>query len=142
MAIRKANAVWNGGLQDGKGTVKLGSGAFEGQYSFSSRFEEGVGTNPEELLGAAHAGCFSMALAAGLGRAGFSPKRVASEARVQMLKNDAGLAITRIELDCEAEVPGIDAATFAAQAEGAKANCIISKALSSNIEIVLQAKLV
>ncbi len=132
MAIRKANAVWNGGLQDGNGTVKLGSGAFEGRYSFSSRFEEGTGTNPEELLGAAHAGCFSMALAAGLGRAGFSPKRVASEARVQLLKNDAGLAITRIELDCAAEVPGIDAATFAQQAESAKANCIISKALSSN----------
>ena len=142
MAIRKANAVWNGGLQDGNGSIKLGSGAFEGRYSFSSRFEEGTGTNPEELLGAAHAGCFSMALAAGLGLAGFSPKRVASEARVQLLKNYAGLAITRIELYCEAEVPGIDAATFAQQAEGAKANCIISKALSSNIEIVLNARLV
>jgi osmotically inducible protein OsmC len=142
MAIRKANAVWNGGLQDGNGSIKLGSGAFEGRYSFSSRFEEGTGTNPEELLGAAHAGCFSMALAAGLGRAGFSPKRVASEARVQLLKNDAGLAITRIELDCEAEVPGIDAETFAQQAEGAKANCIISRALSSSIEIVLNARLV
>lgn len=142
MAIRKANAVWNGGLQDGNGSIKLGSGAFEGRYSFSSRFEEGTGTNPEELLGAAHAGCFSMALAAGLGRAGFSPKRVASEARVQLLKNDAGLAITRIELDCEAEVPGIDAETFAQQAEGAKANCIISRALSSGIEIVLNARLV
>ena len=142
MAIRKANAVWNGGLQDGNGTVKLGSGAFEGRYSFSPRGEEGRGTNREELLGAARAGCFSMALAAGLGRAGFSPKRVASEARVQMLKNDAGLAITRIELDCEAEVPGIDAATFAQQAEGAKANCIISKALASSIEIVLNARLV
>jgi osmotically inducible protein OsmC len=142
MAIRKANAVWNGGLQDGNGSIKLGSGAFEGRYSFSSRFEEGTGTNPEELLGAAHAGCFSMALAAGLGRAGFSPKRVASEARVQLLKNDAGLAITRIELDCEAEVPGIDAEAFAQQAEGAKANCIISRALSSSIEIVLNARLV
>lgn len=142
MAIRKANAVWNGGLQDGNGSIRLGSGAFEGRYSFSSRFEEGTGTNPEELLGAAHAGCFAMALAAGLGRAGFSPRRVSSEARVQMLKNEAGLAITRIELDCEAEVPGIDAAVFAEHAEGAKANCIISRALSSSIEVVLNAKLV
>jgi lipoyl-dependent peroxiredoxin len=142
MAIRKANAVWNGGLQDGNGTMKLGSGAFEGQYSFASRFEEGTGTNPEELLGAALAGCFSMALAAGLGRAGFAAKRVATEARVQILKGDAGLAITRIELDCQAEVPGVDAATFAQQAEGTKANCIISKALSADIQVVLSAKLV
>ena len=142
MAIRKANAVWNGGLQDGNGTIKLGSGAFEGRYSFSSRFEEGTGTNPEELLGAAHAGCFAMALAAGLGRAGFAPKRVASEARVQLLKNDAGLAITRIELDCEAEVPGIDAAAFAEHAEGAKANCIISRAISPDVQVVLSARLV
>ncbi|MEO8276064.1 MAG: OsmC family protein [Thermoanaerobaculia bacterium] len=142
MAIRKSNAVWNGGLQDGNGTMKLGSGAFEGKYSFSSRFEDGTGTNPEELLAAAHAGCFSMALAAGLGRAGFSPKRVASEARVQLLKNDAGLAITRIELDVEAEVPGIDAATFAQQAEATKASCIISRALSPDIQVVLSARLV
>lgn len=142
MAIRKANAVWNGGLQDGNGTVKLGSGAFEGRYSFASRFEEGTGTNPEELLGAAHAGCFAMQVAAALGRAGFAPKRVASEARVQMLKGEAGFAITRIELDCEAEVPGLDAATFAQHAEAAKANCIISKALSPDIEVVLTARLV
>lgn len=142
MAIRKANAVWNGGLQDGNGTMKLGSGAFEGRYSFSSRFEDGTGTNPEELLGAAHAGCFSMALAAGLGKAGFAPKRVATEARVQLMKNDAGLAISRIELDCVGEVPGIDAATFAQHAEGARANCIVSKALSPNIQVVLNAKLV
>ena len=142
MAIRKANAVWNGGLQDGNGTLKLGSGAFEGQYSFASRFEEGTGTNPEELLGAAHAGCFSLALAAGLGRAGFSPKRVASEARVHLLKGEAGFAITRIELDCEAEVPGLDAATLAQHAEATKANCIISKALSPDIDLVLTARLV
>ncbi len=141
MAIRKGSAVWNGGLQDGKGTVRLGSGAFEGRYSFASRFEEGAGTNPEELLATAHAGCFTMALAAGLGRAGFPPKRVASEARVQMLKTEAGLAITRIELDCEAEVPGLDAATFTQHAQAAKANCIISKALSPDIEVVLAARL-
>ncbi len=142
MAIRNASAVWNGGLQDGNGTMKLGSGAFEGRYSFASRFEEGIGTNPEELLAAAHAGCFSMALAAALGRAGFAPKRIASAARVQMLKGAAGLAITRIELDCEAEVPGLDAATFAQHAEGAKANCLISKALSPDVAVVLTARLV
>lgn len=140
MAVRSANAVWNGGLQDGNGTMRLGSGAFEGRYSFTSRFEEGTGTNPEELLGAAHAGCFSMALAAGLGRAGFAPKRVATEARVHLTKNESGLAISRVDLRCEAEVPGIDDATFQEHAQGAKANCLVSKALAG-LEIRLEAKL-
>lgn len=141
MAVRSANAVWTGGLQDGAGTVRLGSGAFEGRYSFSSRFEEGTGTNPEELIGAAHAGCFSMALAAGLGRAGFAPKRVATSARVHLVKGEGGFAISRIELSCEAEVPGIDDAAFQEQAQGAKAGCPVSKALAA-IEIRLEAKLV
>ncbi len=141
MALRRANAVWSGGLTDGDGTVRLGSGAFEGRYSFSSRFEEGTGTNPEELIGAAHAGCFSMALAAGLGKAGFAPKRVATEARVHLVKGEAGFSITKVELHCEAEVPGIDEATFQEHAAGAKAGCPVSKALAA-IEIVLHAKLV
>ncbi len=108
MAARSANAVWEGDLKSGKGKVKLGSGAFEGTYSFSSRFEEGKGTNPEELIGAAHAGCFSMALSAGLGRAGFTPTRIQTEARIHLEKAEDGFKISRIQLVTEAEVPGID----------------------------------
>ena len=141
MAVRKANAQWHGGIKDGKGTMKLGSGAFEGQYSFSSRFEEGTGTNPEELIGAAHAGCFSMALSAGLGRAGYEPKSVATSARVHLSKGDAGFSISKIELHTEANVPGIDEAAFQEQAKGAKENCPVSKALAG-VEIELDAKLV
>src|SRR6266436_8271852 len=107
MAKRTASAVWEGTLREGKGTVKLGSGAFEGAYSFASRFEEGKGTNPEELIGAAHAGCFSMALSAGLGRAGFTPKRIETSARVHLEKVGEAFRITRIELKTEAAVPGI-----------------------------------
>ena len=141
MAVRKAQAVWNGGLQDGNGHLKTGSGAVDQNYSFSSRFEEGAGTNPEELLGAAHAGCFSMALASGLGKAGFSPKRVSTTAAVHLTKTDAGLAISRIDLTTEAEVPGIDAATFAEHAEATKKGCIVSRALAA-VEMRLDAKLV
>jgi osmotically inducible protein OsmC len=141
MAVRKAEAVWNGGLQDGNGHLKTGSGAVDQKYSFTSRFEDGAGTNPEELLGAAHAGCFSMALAAGLGKAGFSPRRVATTAAVHLTKNDAGLAISRIDLTCEAEVPGIDAAKFAEHAEATKKSCIVSRALSA-VEMRLDARLV
>ena len=141
MAVRKAEATWNGGLQDGNGTLKTASGAVQGSYSFSSRFEEGGGTNPEELLGAAHAACFSMALAAALGRAGFSPKRVSTTSAVHLTKNDAGLGISRIDLTCEAEVPGIDAAAFAEQAEATKKGCIVSRALSA-VEMRLDARLV
>src|SRR5438067_2774002 len=108
MAVRSANAVWEGDLKGGKGTVKLGSGAFEGAYSFSSRFEEGSGTNPEELLAAAHAGCFSMALSAALGRAGHDPQRVATTAKVHLEKGDEGFRIRRVELNTNATVPGID----------------------------------
>ncbi|MGE0640523.1 MAG: OsmC family protein [Thermoanaerobaculia bacterium] len=141
MAVRKSHAVWNGGLVDGNGTVKLGSGAYEGSYSFSSRFEDGGGTNPEELLGAAHAGCFAMALAAGLGKAGFQPKRVAATAAVHLTKDDKGFLISRIDLVCDAEVPGIDAAAFAEHAESTKKNCIVSRALAA-VPMNLEARLV
>ena len=141
MAVRKAEAVWNNGLQDGNGRIKTGSGAVDGAYSFSSRFEDGGGTNPEELLGAAHAACFSMALAAGLGKAGFSPKRVATTAAVHLTKDESGLAISRIDLTCEAEVPGIDAAAFAEHAEATKKSCIVSRALAA-VEMRLEARLV
>ncbi|HEY3122053.1 MAG TPA: OsmC family protein [Vicinamibacteria bacterium] len=141
MATRKATAQWDGNLQQGRGTMSLGSGAFKGQYSFASRFEEGAGTNPEELIGAAHAGCFSMAFAAGLAKAGFQPKRVSTTATVQLLKQGEGFAITSIELDTEAEVPGIDPAKFQELAEGAKKGCPVSKALAGT-EIKLKAKLV
>src|SRR3954449_7508324 len=140
MPVRKANAVWEGSLKEGHGTVKLGSGAYEGQYSFASRFEEGAGTNPEELIAAAHAGCFSMALSGGLGRAGFTPDRVHTTAKVHLEKGDAGFRISRIELDTEAAVPGIDDATFQEQAETAKQNCPVSKLLIG-AEITLKARL-
>ena len=140
MSVRKANAVWEGRLRDGKGRVKLGSGGFEGAYSFASRFEDGTGTNPEELLGGAHAACFSMALSAGLEKAGFPATSVATTAKVHLEKGDAGFAVTQIDLETDAVVPGIDEATFAAQAEAAKAGCPISKALAA-VTITLNAKL-
>src|SRR3970040_1183436 len=102
MAKRTASAVWQGTIKEGKGSVKLGSGAFEGQYSFASRFEEGAGTNPEELIGAAHAGCFSMALSAGLGRAGYTPRRISTTATVHLNKVDDAFRITSIDLSTEA----------------------------------------
>ncbi len=141
MAVRTAKAEWNGNLQTGKGTMSLGSGAFEGQYSFASRFEEGVGTNPEELIGAAHAGCFSMAFAATLGRNGFEPQRVHTAAKVHLVKNDAGFAISAIDLDTEATVPGIENDKFQELAEAAKQSCPVSKALAG-VTIKLTAKLV
>jgi osmotically inducible protein OsmC len=141
MAVRSAEAEWKGNLREGQGTVKLGSGAYEGRYSFASRFESGTGTNPEELIGAAHAGCFSMALSAGLGRAGFTPTRIHTKAKVHLEKVGEGFGITRIELETEAQIPGIDAKTFQEHAEGAKKNCPVSKALTG-AEITLQAKLV
>jgi len=141
MAVRTAKAEWNGNLQTGRGTMNLGSGAFEGQYSFASRFEEGAGTNPEELIGAAHAGCFSMAFAATLGRNGFEPQRVQTTAKVHLIKNDAGFAISVIDLDTEATVPGIENAKFQELAETAKQTCPVSKALAG-VTIKLNAKLV
>jgi osmotically inducible protein OsmC len=141
MATRNGSAVWEGTLREGKGTVRLGSGAFEGPYSFASRFEEGTGTNPEELIGAAHAGCFSMALAAALTKAGFSPKRIATTAKVHLGQSGGGFKITLIELNTEAEIPGIDDAGFQDQAAGAKKNCPVSQALAGT-EITLNARLV
>ena len=141
MATRNGSAVWEGTLREGKGTVRLGSGAFEGPYSFASRFEEGKGTNPEELIGAAHAGCFSMALSAALSKAGLSPKRIETTAKVHLGQVEGGFAITKIELDTTANVPGIDEKTFLDHADGAKKNCPVSKALAGT-EITLNAKLV
>ena len=141
MPARTANARWEGGIQQGKGSVRLGSGAFEGQYSYASRFEDGTGTNPEELIGAAHAGCFSMALTVGLEREGYSPTSVDTTARVHLEQRpEGGFQIPRIELDCTAQVPGIDGAAFAEQAEKAKANCPVSKALAG-VDIQLTARL-
>ncbi len=141
MVMRSSDAEWRGDLKSGKGSMRLGSGAFEGSYSFPSRFESGQGTNPEELIAAAHAGCFSMAFSHGLSQAGHTPTRVHTTARVHLEQAGGGFAITRIELDCEAEVPGIDEATFKKQADEAKKNCPVSKALSGT-EIALNARLV
>ncbi len=140
MPVRSSNAAWEGGLKGGRGTVALGSGAFHGAYSFGSRFEDGAGTNPEELIAAAHAGCFSMALAAGLERAGHRPKKVATTARIHLDKQDAGFAITAVDLDCEAEVPGLANEEFQRHARQAKDGCPVSKALAA-IDIRLQAEL-
>lgn len=141
MPVRSASAVWEGDLKAGKGSMKLGSGAFEGKYSFGTRFEEAPGTNPEELIGAAHAGCYSMAFSAMLGAAGFTPKSVKTEARVHIEKVGEGFAITRIQLTCEGNIPGIDEAKFKEIAEAAKKGCPVSKALAG-VQIELDAKLV
>ncbi len=141
MIIRKSSAVWQGTLKEGKGSVSLGSGAFTGAYSFGSRFENGTGTNPEELIGAAHAGCFSMALSGALSQAGFPPLKIATEARISMDKTPDGFTITRSDLITEADVPGIDAALFAKLAEEAKKGCPVSRALKG-VAITLQATLV
>src|SRR5687767_601175 len=139
---RNASAEWKGGLKDGKGTISTDSGVLSNtQYSFGSRFEEGVGTNPEELIAAAHAGCFSMALSGALGRAEFTPNKVATKANVHLEKLEAGFTVTKIHLVCEADVPGIDDAKFQEIAEGAKANCPISRLLGAAAEITLEASL-
>jgi len=131
MAVRNAEAAWEGSLKEGKGTMRLGSGAWEGPFSFGTRFEDAPGTNPEELIGAALAGCFSMALSAGLGRGGFTPKRIATKARVYIEKVEGGFGVTKIELTTDAEVPGVDEATFKQAVEATKAGCPISKALGA-----------
>jgi osmotically inducible protein OsmC len=141
MPARTANARWEGGLKDGKGNMRLGGGAFEGQYSFSSRFEEGAGTNPEELIAAAHAGCFSMALSAGLERGGHNPNSVETEAKVHLSPKDGGgFRISRIDLITTADVAGIDDDAFQQAAQAAKEGCPVSGALSA-VEITLEAKL-
>ena len=141
MPARKADARWEGSLQQGSGTMRLGGGAYEGPYTFKSRFEEGDGTNPEELVAAAHAGCFSMALSGALGRAGHEPRSVATTASVHLNKTEAGFRVQKIDLVTEADVPGMDDAAFQEVARTAKENCPISVLLSS-VEITLDAKLV
>lgn len=142
MSARTATSQWTGTLREGEGNVKLGSGTFESKYSFKTRFEDAPGTNPEELIAAAHSACYSMALNAGLERAGFPAKRVTTTANVSLGKINDAFAITRIELETEAEVPGIDDAAFQEQAKAAKQGCPISKALASVPTITLKARLV
>jgi osmotically inducible protein OsmC len=138
MPIRTATADWKGTLKEGAGTMKTGSGAFEGPYTWAMRFADDKGTNPEELIGAAHAGCYSMFLSALLTKAGFTPTRIYTTASVHL---GEGPTITLIELNCEADVPGLEAAAFAEHAEAAKKNCPVSKALAGP-EIKLNARLV
>lgn len=137
MAIRESTAIWKGNLVAGKGTMNLGSGAYSGEYTKASRFEEGPGTNPEELIGAAHAGCFSMFLAAILADAGYEPVSIATSATVHL---GAGPKITLIELSTVGNVPGIDETTFVEFAEKAKKGCPVSQALAA-VEMKLKAKL-
>jgi osmotically inducible protein OsmC len=141
MPIRTATARWQGNLTDGSGTMKTGKGGYQGNYSFKSRFEEGEGTNPEELIGAAHAGCFSMKFSGDLAAAGFPPNSVDTTAKVHLDKVDGGFGVTRIELETVGDVPGIDEGTFQKVAEGAKENCPISKLLSPGAQISLTARL-
>ena len=138
MAVHKAEAVWEGSLKEGAGVMKLGSGSYDGPFTYASRFESGQGTNPEELIGAAHAGCFSMFLSALLSKDGFVPDRIDTTATVHL---EAGPTIALIELNTKAAVPGIDQAKLEEYAAAAKANCPVSKALAS-VEIKLNATLV
>lgn len=141
MPTRNAEAEWFGKVTDGKGHMKLGSGSYDGPFSFKSRMEDGAGTNPEELIGAAHAGCFSMALSAIMTEKGITPTRVSTKAAVKFEKVAGGFAITHIDLTTEAEVPGIDQAAFEGYAKAAKEGCPVSKALAGT-EISLKATLV
>jgi osmotically inducible protein OsmC len=133
---RKASAIWQGDLKSGKGSISTESGTLkETQYSFSTRFENGVGTNPEELIAAAHAGCFSMAFSAELGKAGFTPAAIHTTATITMEKTDAGFTVTESHLDMTAKIPGIDPAKFTAIANGAKAGCPISRLLNAKVSL-------
>ncbi len=132
--VRKASAVWNGSLKEGKGTISTDSKVLSNaQYSFSTRFENGIGTNPEELIAAAHAGCFTMALSAQLGNAGITPESLETTAAVTLEKTDAGFTITKIHLDVTGKIPGADAAAFDKAAKDAKAGCPISRLLKAEI---------
>jgi len=138
---RKGSAHWSGGLKDGKGTVSTASGVLnQNQYSFSTRFESGVGTNPEELLAAAHAGCFSMALSGQLGNAGMTAESIDTTATITMEKSDAGFTITASHLDVTAKIPGADRAKFEAAAKAAETGCPVSRVL--NAKITMEAKLI
>ena len=141
MPVRTASAKWEGNLREGAGRMSLGSGAFDGQYSFGSRFEEGTGTNPEELIGAAHASCFSMFLANLLAQAGHTPRSIETTARVHLEQVDGGFAIMRIELASEGDVESIEEDEFRRHAQAAKEGCPVSKALTG-VEILLDAQLV
>jgi len=137
---RKASAVWKGGLKDGKGTISTDSGVLSAtQYSFSTRFEDGIGTNPEELIAAAHAGCFSMALSGQLGNAGMTADSIETTAAVTLEKTDAGYTITKVHLDVTARIPGADKQAFETAANNAKAGCPISRLLKA--EITMDARL-
>ena len=137
---RKASAVWQGGLKDGKGAISTDSGVLQNtQYSFSTRFEEGKGTNPEELIAAAHAGCFSMALSGQLGNAGMTAESINTTASVTLEKTDAGFTITKVHLDVTAKIPGADNQAFETAANNAKAGCPVSRLLKA--EITMDAKL-
>jgi len=139
MLVRSSSAIWEGGLK-GKGTMKVGAGVFEGGYSFASRFEDGKGTNPEELIGAAHAGCFSMALSLILEQAGYKPERISTKATVKVDKVGDGFRITEIDLVTEGRVPGMDEKSFREKAEAAKTGCPVSAALAG-VVIKLEARL-
>ncbi len=141
MPDRTATASWRGSLPEGDGTMRLGSGSYEGAYSAKSRFEEGDGTNPEELIAAAHAGCYSMALAGNLGRAGFEPENVDTEARVTIERSGDGFAITAIRLKTSARLSGIDPDQFHEIAEATKHTCPVSKALAAVETIEVDARL-
>lgn len=141
MPVRTSDAKWEGDLKSGKGILHVGNGVWEGQYNFSSRFEEGKGTNPEELIAAAHAACYSMALSGGLSGAGFTVDSVSTTAKVKVEPVEGGFAITKIDLITEAKVPGIDKATFDKIAAATKEGCPVSKALKA-VPIALEAKLV
>ena len=137
---RKASAVWQGGLKDGKGTISTASGVLaDTQYSFSTRFEDGIGTNPEELIAAAHAGCFSMALSGQLGNAGLTAESINTTATVTLEKTEAGFTITKVHLDVTARIPGAAQEAFTTAANNAKAGCPISRLLKA--EITMDAKL-
>jgi osmotically inducible protein OsmC len=142
MPKRTAEARWDGSLQEGNGVMRMASGAYEGPYSFQSRFQEGDGTNPEELIAAAHAGCFSMALSLELGQAGHSAESIETTATVHIDKVGEGFGITRIELDTRARVPGVSDDEFQQVAEAAKKGCPVSRALAAVDTIELRASLV
>ncbi len=134
MPVRRAEAVWNGTLREGSGTMKFGGGAFEGQYSFSSRFEEGPGTNPEELIAAAEASCYAMALSSNLTRQNTPPEIINAKATLTMRRDEGGTKLTRLHLDVEARVPGLDEAAFLALAEKVKESCPVSVLLKPGLE--------
>jgi osmotically inducible protein OsmC len=141
MTARNGSAEWQGSVESGSGTITVGNGVFEGAYSYESRFGEAAGTNPEQLLAAAHSGCFTMALANGLSAAGHAPESLRTNARVQLRNRDGVVTLARIDFETEGDVPGIDERQFHAYAEAAKRDCPVSRALAGIPEITLTAKL-